>query len=75
MQRARGGGQTVAHVIEQDTFWRAIARQVLRRRRVFVANVYDNAGNMLYQLRRPLYLINRYPPRAPRWRFRPRVLS
>ena len=37
-----------------------LLRQILRLRRIFRATVTDTENNLLFTIRRPLYLINRY---------------
>lgn len=53
-------GNVVAHLIEEEgSLGKAIGRQVLRTRRSFTATVLSPGGDqIIFRLRRPMYLIN-----------------
>ena len=52
-------GEVVAYIAEEtQSVSSAIARQLLRRRRAMSATVMSPAGDVIFRVRRPLYLIN-----------------
>jgi len=52
-------GAVVAYLAEETTtLASAVSRQLLRRRRPFVATLLNPAGDVIFRVRRPIYLIN-----------------
>ena len=52
-------GAVVAYLAEEtNSLASAISRQLLRRRRPFVATLLNPAGDVIFRVRRPLYVIN-----------------
>ncbi|CAN8070461.1 unnamed protein product [Agarophyton chilense] len=56
--RAAPGGQVVGYIAEEGSFGSAVTRNLLRTRRPFKATVFDKDRNIIFQIRRPLYLIS-----------------
>eukprot|EP00178_Gracilaria_changii_P024082 TRINITY_DN726_c0_g1_i11.p3 TRINITY_DN726_c0_g1~~TRINITY_DN726_c0_g1_i11.p3 ORF type:complete len:478 (+),score=98.90 TRINITY_DN726_c0_g1_i11:4695-6128(+) len=56
--RAAPGGQVVGYIAEEASLGGAVTRNVLRTRRPFKATVFDKDRNIIFQIRRPLYLVS-----------------
>lgn len=56
--RSAPTGEVVGYLAEESTFGSMLTRNLLRTRRPFKATVFDKAGDILFTMSRPLYLIS-----------------
>lgn len=56
--RSAPGGEVVGHLAEESSIGRTITRNFLRTHRPFKATVFDKHNNIVFVMRRPMYLIS-----------------
>lgn len=56
--RAAPSGQVVGYLAEEDSIGRSLTRNVMRTRRPFKATVFDKDRNIVFVLRRPMFLVS-----------------
>eukprot|EP00177_Eucheuma_denticulatum_P004439 GFKZ01008063.1.p1 GENE.GFKZ01008063.1~~GFKZ01008063.1.p1 ORF type:complete len:467 (+),score=60.27 GFKZ01008063.1:106-1506(+) len=56
--RAAPGGNIVGYLAEEESIGRTVTRNILRTRRPFKATVFDTDRNIIFTIRRPMFLVS-----------------